>query len=119
MESVLELYWTNPMINFTKLDEEFDKEFPPFVGIGAQFPIFDTTPNREHVRNFLHTAITKTLQTEHSRIREVVRGMEKTGYNGEDLPFENSPDIYGNKRVEAFKKGYNQALNQLEEAIGL
>lgn len=28
----------------------------------------------------------------------------------EKLPFENSPDIYGNARLEAYKKGFNSAL---------
>lgn len=37
-------------------------------------------------------------------------GLIKIGSNGEGLPFENSPDIYGNQRVEAYKKGYNQAI---------
>jgi hypothetical protein len=40
------------------------------------------------------------------------KGMLKTGNNGEGLPFENSPEIYGNQRIEAYKKGWNKAINQ-------
>lgn len=36
----------------------------------------------------------------------------KEGNNGEGLPFENSPELYGNARLEAYKNGYNQAKQE-------
>ena len=44
---------------------------------------------------------------------EKLEGMKKTGNNGEGLPFENSPDIYGNARMEAWKNGHNTALTSI------
>jgi len=35
----------------------------------------------------------------------------------ERLPYENSPEIYGNKRLEAYKKGYNQALQDIKDTL--
>jgi hypothetical protein len=54
-------------------------------------------------------------------LKKEVEGMIKIGQNGEGLPFENSPDIYGNARMKAYKNGFNSALSQviqsLEESI--
>ena len=47
------------------------------------------------------------------RVRKEVEGIRKKGNNGEGLPFENSPEIYGNARMEAWKNGHNQALDTL------
>lgn len=44
---------------------------------------------------------------------EKLEGSIKTGNNGEGLPFENSPDIYGNARMEAWKNGYNKSLTSI------
>ena len=44
---------------------------------------------------------------------EKLEGSIKTGNNGEGLPFENSPEIFGNARMEAWKNGYNQALTSI------
>lgn len=41
----------------------------------------------------------------------------------ENLPFENSPEIYGNQRIESYKKGFNQArtemINKIPEILSL
>lgn len=66
-------------------------------------------------------AILRLIQLELSRqkeqILEVVRGMKKVGSDGKGLPFENSPEIYGNQRVEAYKNGFNSALSDVEEKM--
>lgn len=36
-----------------KWEKDFDKRFPPFRGVGALWPIFKETPNREHIKNFI------------------------------------------------------------------
>lgn len=46
-------------------------------------------------------------------VKKKIEAREKKGMNGEGLPFENSPEIYGNKRMEAYRKGYNTALTDL------
>ena len=40
-------------------EEEFDKEFPPFTGIGARFPIFDENPNRNHIIQFIRQLLSQ------------------------------------------------------------
>jgi hypothetical protein len=35
----------------------------------------------------------------------------------DNLPFENSPEIYGNQRIEAYKNGFNQALSQINTSL--
>jgi len=35
----------------------------------------------------------------------------------DNLPFENSPEIYGNQRIEAYKNGFNQALSQINPSL--
>ena len=52
---------------------------------------------------------TDWLRSEIEKLEESV----KTGSNGEGLPFENSPEIYGNARMEAWKSGHNQALTSI------
>ena len=64
------------------------------------------TLSSEECFDALTTHTTKLLQAE----IEFLEGMKKKGNDGEDLPFENSPEIYGNQRIESYKKGYNQAL---------
>lgn len=35
----------------------------------------------------------------------------------DNLPSENSPEIYGNQRIEAYKNGFNQALSQINTSL--
>jgi hypothetical protein len=114
-----------------RLDEEFDKEF--------DLGFFDTVIERWQIKEFMHTAITKALKeqdkefkkqgwtvaeeviaqvkeeavaTEHSRIREVVRGMKQTRSNIIHPNYWENMEEFG-------KMHYNQALKEVEEAIGL
>jgi len=41
-----------------------------------------------------------------------MEGLRRTENNYEGLPFENSPEIYGNKRIEAHRHGFNTCLDQ-------
>jgi len=38
-------------------EDRFEEKFPPFRGIGARFPIFDTTPNRNHIIQFIRSLL--------------------------------------------------------------
>ena len=56
------------------------------------------------------------METKADWLRSEIEKLEsgvKTGNNGEGLPFENSPDIYGNARIEAWKNGHNQAITSI------
>ena len=44
---------------------------------------------------------------------ERVKEMENTKIAGEGLLSENSPEIYGNQRMLAYKKGYYRALSDI------
>lgn len=48
---------------------------------------------------------------------EKIESMRKKGFQGEGLPFENSPEIYGNQRVESYRNGYNRAIDDILSAI--
>jgi hypothetical protein len=61
--------------------------------------------------NKITQIISKSLLEYNEKIKEMCE--KKNGLNGENLPFENSPEIYGNQRIESYKKGYNQALDDL------
>ena len=50
---------TNPNQKTESWGERFGKDFPPFIGSGAPFPIFSETPNREHIKSFIQTEIQK------------------------------------------------------------
>ena len=63
--------------------------------------------------DFIKTELSQQL----IHLREKVDGQKKTGNNGKGLPFENSPEIYGNQRIESYKKGYNQALSDIISLI--
>ncbi len=43
---------------------------------------------------------------------------EKNGMNGENLPFENSPEIYGNQRIESYKKGWRECRAEFLRRVG-
>jgi hypothetical protein len=44
-----------------ELLEAFDEQFPAFEGVGAPFPMFSNTPNRNHIRLFLQSAAEKLI----------------------------------------------------------
>ncbi len=66
-----------------------------------------------NIESFIQETVSESLRMAAERI--LVK--KKTGQNGEGLPSENSPDIYGNARMEAYKKGYNDAIGDAESII--
>lgn len=64
--------------------EEFEKDFPPFRGIGAPFPIFEETPNRNHVIHFIE----RTLQEQKEEMVKTIEAkmLERIYYIGHELP---------------------------------
>jgi len=44
------------------VEARFDEKFPPFQGVGAPFPIFADTPNRQHLAAFLAEEIARAKQ---------------------------------------------------------
>ena len=53
-------------------EAEFDEKFPPFKGVGARFPMFNETPVRTHIIQFIRSL----LESERTRIAKEV---EKLG----------------------------------------
>lgn len=52
---------TKPQLNWGEIERIFDREFPEFIGIGAPYPIFKDTPNRNHIKQFLKQIIAEIL----------------------------------------------------------
>jgi len=73
---------------------------------GSSIPL-DGRNDTEVIKNLL----SQSLLEYNEKIKEMCE--KKNGLNGENLPFENSPEIYGNQRIESYKKGYNQALDDI------
>lgn len=74
---------------------------------------------REQLLGFLKNLFERLLRTEReSYQKELVASWEKKIIKKEErLPYENSPDIYGNARMEAYKKGYNQAIEDIIRSL--
>lgn len=68
------------MQDFKEIDREFDKDFPPFIGSGAPFPIFNETPNREHIKDFWHSKLSAAYEQGREDERKVVAAYRK-GFN--------------------------------------
>lgn len=85
--------------------KEFDKEFGIFI-----------TNNHYH-SNRIKAFIESYLTRQREEFRKMVRKMELKGQNGESLPYENSPEIYGNQRQQSYKKGFNTALDEILKEI--
>lgn len=51
--------------------ERFDEQFPAFYGVGAPFPIFKETPNRNWIKQFISSEIELAKQEERERIESV------------------------------------------------
>lgn len=64
-------------------------------------------PFRRTVEEFIE----KLLLTQRKELGEKIEKKRKIGDKG--LPFENSPELYGNQRLEAYKKGFNDALSNV------
>lgn len=77
----------------------------------------DPTPPDKVPLRALMDFIQQEINNAYEQAAEVARGKKKTGNNGEGLPFENSPEIYGNQRIEAYKNGNNQACEDIAEDI--
>lgn len=72
--------------------KRFDDEFPPFRGVGARFPIFNETPNRDWIKQFFMREIEAAK-------REAVREVAKKIW-GEGLAVDHDSTVslghYGN-----------------------
>jgi hypothetical protein len=60
------------------------------------------------IKDFHRSSLISIFQANIERSENV----RKKGNNGDGLPFENSPEIYGNARIEAYKNGFNQAIDK-------
>lgn len=91
-----------------EFDEKFNNTKWPHHDLGA-----DYKPWPIHTRAFMSQKLRELI----GEVKAEVEGMKKLVNNGEVLPFENSPEIYGNKRIEAYKNGFNLALDSLLQLL--
>ena len=92
-----------------KWSEEFDKRFPEFVGVGAQFPIFSETPNRDHIKQF----ISETLSSYKTSLKEEIKRMkDTTGIEYADHPMDDESFA---AKLRAIVR--NKALSETIEVI--
>lgn len=45
-------------------EKRFDEQFPAFYGVGAPFPIFKETPNRNWIKQFISSELESAKQEE-------------------------------------------------------
>jgi hypothetical protein len=57
------------------------------------------------VKSFLTQTYTSMVEAEVERLEDRLKLLEKAEMTGLRLPYENSPEIYGNRRVVAYVKG--------------
>lgn len=57
----------NPTLK-ERIEKEFEEKFPSYKGVGAEFPLFAETPNRQHIENFILTLITEILSEKAERV---------------------------------------------------
>ena len=69
------------------------------------YPPHDMVLDEDAVKKFLNTALHSIAIATADALKTRV-AMEPTH------PSENSPDIYGNARIEAYKNGYNSAISE-------
>ena len=69
------------------------------------------------LRDFIAAELSRVREETLKEVEGIVESITKTRFNGEGLPFENSPEIYGNKRIEAYKKGFNESLTALQAKL--
>lgn len=95
-------------------EREFEKKFPNGVGLLEDDEEGITSDRLEReLKSFTSSKLRELI----GEVKAEVEGMKKLVNNGEVLPFENSPEIYGNKRIEAYKNGFNLALDSLLQLL--
>lgn len=103
----------NPIKQYLKeMDEEFEKINSKFMSL---------IENMSY--DGLYLLDTKLFKSFHS---ETIKGLLqmlveeeklKEGNNGDGLPFESSPELYGNARLESYKNGYNQSKQESRDRL--
>ena len=82
-----------------EVEKEFDKRFPPFRGVGSQFPIFRENPNRNHILLFLRSTLKRF---------------------GKDMINTITPSAGWNSGTEydnGYRDGYSQSLREIRNRI--
>lgn len=99
-------------MSLTKLIQQNEQEFEKVVEEIAMAITHSEQGFYEKNEEWVRAKIKSQLSIIEA-IKKQIEGMKKVGQGGEGLPFENSPEIYGNQRIESYKKGYNAALDDL------
>lgn len=93
-------------------EKEFDEKFPPFIGIGAQFPIFAENPNREHIKSFFQKS---RIQAKKEERKEILEKIKKTPIDMAHTYASENADIYRSfdNGQESFKEKILSLIHSL------
>ena len=97
--------------------EEFDEKFLNPDKFSSATPLNPIYSNGR-IGYFINDIKSFHSETIKGLIERLVKEEKlKEGNNGDGLPFESSPELYGNARLESYKKGYNQAKQENRDRL--
>lgn len=104
----------------TQKTEEWEKEFDERFGNIWITHIPEEPPKNKYlskeeyaswlVKQFIKNLLSQSQSDTRMEIRE---NIDNERITGEPKIFENSAEIYGNKRLEAYKKGVNETIDKI------
>jgi hypothetical protein len=102
-----------------EIEEEFDKRFPEFTGVGSSFPIFKDNPNREYIKSFLAKVYWEAFaRGQNEATLEYKKDMQKAYEKGQDAGynkgFEDCTITHLTKeREDTFQVGFRAAIEKI------
>lgn len=87
-------------------EKEFDERFPAFFGIGAPFPMFEDTPNRNHIKQFISSLLSQQREQAYEEGRKYGRDQYLTAFSeAQVLKMIETPDrIYRTLRLKTLEE---------------
>jgi AAA+ ATPase superfamily predicted ATPase len=70
-------------MNKNNWEKEFDKKYPEFKGVGAPYPIFARSHNREHFKSFIRQTLKEQRQEIIEEIENYQHGFVRDDGSGE------------------------------------
>jgi hypothetical protein len=101
--------------------ERYRKKFLTYTSWGATEKELSKLIKSKDVEDFITSTYKSIIQGEIERLTDRLKLMEKAEITGLGLPHENSPEIYGNRRVVAYAEGcknvYKDQINYLQNKL--
>lgn len=103
------------MTNPNRLEEEkewdeFESNIDYTLEDGITWSVYRAGDDMKHI-------FIKALRQARLSGIEAAQGVLPGEITEDKLPYENSPEIYGNQRLEAYKKGFNACLSTIRESL--